>query len=167
MTCRRPGDPAVRFWRFVDKTATCWLWTSALNGNGYGVFHNPKGVRLAHRMAWTLTYGPLSSNVGVLHRCDVPACVRPEHLFLGTQTDNMRDAATKGRVRKGETHNWHRVPIRGEAHPQARLTEAIVRAIRERIAAGTITQQQLAAELGLDQSTISQIVHRKRWAHVQ
>jgi hypothetical protein len=168
MNCRRPGDPATRFWRYVQKTDTCWLWTSALNENGYGVFHNPGGERLAHRYSWLLTYGSLP-DVNVLHNCpggDNPACVNPSHLFLGNQAANMRDAAAKGRICKGDAHNWHRTPQRGESHPRAKLTGAIVRSIRERYTAGVATQVQMATEHGLGQGTVSQIVHRKRWRHV-
>lgn len=91
---------ADRFWIKVQKTETCWLW-KATTCRGYGQFWKPDGHRiLAHRMAWELTNGPISDGLFVCHNCpggDNPLCVRPDHLFLGTQRTNMRDMVAKGR----------------------------------------------------------------------
>lgn len=81
------------FWAKVDKTPTCWLWTGSKT-RGYGQF--AKGY--AHRFAWTLAHGAIPAGLQVCHRCDVPACVRVDHLFLGTAGDNIRDAASKDRL---------------------------------------------------------------------
>src|SRR4051812_9455441 len=88
-----------RFWSRVNKTANCWLWTGALDGYGYGYFYVGDGrVAKAHRMAFLLTaFDP--GELDVLHSCDNPRCVRPSHLFLGTQADNLADMRTKGRDR--------------------------------------------------------------------
>ena len=95
-----PRRPLVeRFWEKVVKTPTCWLWTAAAQG-GYGVIGDPhrKGrVLRAHRVSWELHDGPIPSGMDVLHRCDTPACVRPDHLFLGTAADNIADMFAKGR----------------------------------------------------------------------
>lgn len=85
-----------RFWPKVEKTDGCWLWTANTRPNGYGLF----GSVGAHRVAYELCVGPIPSGMYVCHRCDNPACVRPDHLFVGTQLDNMRDMVTKGRGRQ-------------------------------------------------------------------
>jgi hypothetical protein len=93
---------AERLWRRVDKSDGCWLWTGAVESWGYGYMNNrrserpPRRVRV-HRLSWELANGPIPEGLWVLHTCDTPACVRPDHLFLGTVTDNNRDAARKGR----------------------------------------------------------------------
>jgi hypothetical protein len=97
-----------RFWQKVARgdDHECWLWQASADRHGYGqiiagAYHTgsqPRPLK-AHRVAWELTYGPIPDGLWVLHRCDNPPCVNPAHLFLGTQTDNMRDAATKERIR--------------------------------------------------------------------
>lgn len=87
-----------RFWEKVSKTDGCWLWVGCLMTSGYGSFwvgpgHGKDG---AHRVSFKIAYGDFDENLYVLHNCDVKKCVRPDHLFLGTQTDNMRDCAAKG-----------------------------------------------------------------------
>lgn len=95
---------AERFWEKAEKTDEmdgCWLWRACLHvEKGYGLFQRGRhegGCVRAHRQAWLLTVGPIPPGMHVLHRCDNPPCVRPGHLFLGTQADNMHDMLTKGR----------------------------------------------------------------------
>lgn len=97
---------AERFWNNVRKTEGCWLWLGKPLSNGYGQFafggrNRMTGGKikrdLAHRMSWRLTYGEISAGLNVLHKCDVPTCVNPVHLFLGTQLDNVKDMTAKGR----------------------------------------------------------------------
>jgi hypothetical protein len=86
--------------RHVEKTPTCWLWTAKLNYYGYGHFnaYDSIGKRLgAHRMAWLLLVGPIPAGKMVLHKCDVPRCVRPMHLYIGTTQDNSRDYRERGK----------------------------------------------------------------------
>lgn len=109
----------------------CWLWQGAKRNNGYG--HLSRGRRdegyvAAHRAAWEIKYGDVPDGLCVLHRCDVPACCNPAHLFLGTLADNSRDMISKGRGRG--------MPP-GELHPDARLSDAEVTQIRTLAAAGT------------------------------
>lgn len=86
-----------RFWSKVSCSEGCWLWTGAKTEKGYGVFGIGKETDKAHRIAWRLSYGPIPKCIFVLHKCDTPACVRPEHLFLGTNQDNVNDMIRKGR----------------------------------------------------------------------
>lgn len=87
-----------RFWSKVQKSDGCWLWTASRGTAGYGYFVGLKS-RQAHRVAWELTNGkPVPSGLMVCHTCDVRACVRPDHLFLGTAKDNAQDAVSKDRL---------------------------------------------------------------------
>jgi hypothetical protein len=92
---RAPIEP--RFWAKVNKTSGCWLWTAATI-RGYGQIALNRKPAYAHRLSWELAHGPIPDGLSVLHTCDVPLCVRPDHLFLGSQQDNLTDARTKGRL---------------------------------------------------------------------
>lgn len=85
------------FWEKVSITESCWLWTAAKNEKNYGVFGIGKQTDKAHRIAWRDMKGAIPKGLFVLHKCDVPNCVRPTHLFLGTNLDNVKDMLLKGR----------------------------------------------------------------------
>lgn len=148
-----------RFWAKVSKSASdeCWLWTAARSRHGYGVIRlggAGNGNILAHRLSWELHNGP-TGGLYVLHRCDVPACVNPNHLFLGTQADNMKDMFRKGR---GE---HVRVPDhRGTRNPMARLSDEDIKEIRT--LAGQWTQRAIAARFDIDPSHVCKIVRGQR-----
>lgn len=145
-----------RFWAKVDKTDTCWLWTGQKPDDRYGGFKLSNGVQMrAHRFAWEITYGAIPAGMFVCHHCDNPLCVRPDHLFLGTPADNMRDKALK--------HRAARRP--GNANPSAKLTDADVLAIRHRRAEGELVKT-LATEYGLSLSSIGKVIHRISWKHL-
>jgi hypothetical protein len=99
-----PLSRAERFWAKVQKSDGCWLWTAAARKNGYGIFaeRRPRSrTYSAHRLSYELTFGPISSGLSVLHRCDNRRCVRPDHLFLGTARENTQDMIAKGRCTAG------------------------------------------------------------------
>lgn len=151
-----------QFWGRVSKTDGCWLWTGRLGRTGYGRFKpSPEGLVLVHRFSWQMHNGPVPDDLRVLHRCDVRNCVRPDHLFLGTQADNVHDMHAKGRARK------HRGPSRykGEKNHLAKLTDADVLEIRRRAAEGAVLGE-MARRYGVSAPTIREVVLRLRWTHV-
>lgn len=170
-----------RFWEKVDKSNDCWLWTARRNRSGYGEVGVPGDrTRLAHRVAWSLLRGEIPPGLAVLHACDTPACVNPDHLRLGTHSDNMADMVARGRqlrgasrsvvalraARRGAAH-WSaarpdRVPV-GEQASMAKLTSHEVSAIR---AAGDQSSDTLAARYGVSRTAINHIRARRTWKHV-
>lgn len=142
---------AERFWSKVDKSGECWLWIAYTNPHGYGEIRVPeKGtMQRAHRVSWYLQYGEWPT-LHVLHSCDVRACVRVDHLFLGTHADNMRDKADKGRVV---------VPV-GERSNLSKLTEADVLQIYKSIASA----RDLADRYGVTPQNVYAIRSGKSWA---
>lgn len=86
-----------RFWAKVDRGGECWLWTAGRDSSGYGSLRTGHTKVSAHRLSWQLHHGQIPPGQNVLHRCDNPRCVRPDHLFLGTQADNVADMVAKGR----------------------------------------------------------------------
>ncbi len=156
------GGPEASFWAKVQKTETCWLWTAGQFGHsGYGSFSIKMDGRThsvrTHRHSWEMANGPIPEGMHVLHRCDTPLCVRPDHLFLGSAMDNARDKVAKGRLRRGDA--------KGEANGHAKLTESDVRAIRARVAAGE-SQAAMAREFRVTAQSICDIVKLRRWRHV-
>ncbi len=139
----------------------CWHWLGAKSALGYGIL--PSGRRLgttertAHRISWLLLRGVIPSGMKVLHRCDVRRCVNPEHLFIGTQADNVRDMMEKGRGRH--------VPMFGEENPMSVLTEASVIAIRAEYRRGKISQKALSSRYKVSVMTINRAVRRQTWSH--
>lgn len=91
----------IRFWRRVAKSdGGCWLWKGSKDGGGYGTIATVRNgaPAKAHRLSWEMRHGPIPAELEVCHKCDTPACVNPDHLFLGTHQENMRDCSAKGRV---------------------------------------------------------------------
>jgi hypothetical protein len=146
-----------RFWAKVSKSDGCWLWTGSRNDRGYGNFNNNGRTVQAHRLSYELAMGPIPKGMNVCHRCDSPGCVNPDHLFLGTHLDNMRDRDAKGR----------RVAPRGEANGFAKLTEAQVIEIRERYIPYKVSLPRLAREYGVHHSTIYDIVRGVTWTRIE
>lgn len=159
----------ARFWAKVDKNGptpvhvpglgNCWIWTGAKARKGwpYGRLRTNKRWISAHRFSFELVNGPIPRGRLILHRCDTPPCIRPEHLRLGTSKDNTRDMFEKGRAA-------HAGAL-GEANSHAKLTEQQVIAIRQRFHRGELIRR-LALEYGLGVSAISSIVNGRTWKHV-
>lgn len=162
-----------------EPNSGCWLWIGAdATCYGYGKILGPDGRAggsiYAHRASWLLHFGEIPDNLWVLHKCDVPCCVNPDHLFLGTHSDNMQDCARKKRnamQRHPESshfkeHRYH--PNQGEKHRSAKLTGDKVREIRLRYSKAHHTGQQaaLAREYGVGERTISAIVRHQTWKHI-
>lgn len=95
-----------RFWALVQKTTTCWLWRGSMLPKGYGLFRitSPRSKVLAHRYSYTLKHGCIPPGLMVLHKCDNTSCVRPGHLFVGTNQDNVDDMVRKNRHQHGDKH---------------------------------------------------------------
>lgn len=136
----------------VDQATGCWLWTGSLT-KGYGSIHTVSGVpAYAHRVSYALhNPGVSMSGLVVCHRCDTPRCVNPEHLFLGTPQDNMRDAWDKGRIKLPKQRSL------GERHRNAKLSDKEVAEIRDLSRHGR-SFASIAKQFEVSPSTISQIV---------
>lgn len=153
MTTRAKKPVAERFWLKVHKTDGCWQWTGAIDGKGYGRIWVEPRLQTASRVSWFLNTGQWPGGMFVCHHCDNRACVRPDHLFLGTQSDNLRDAYNKGR---------HAPPSSaGERNCHAVLTEASARRIRE--LRGEKTASELAVLFRVSKSTIYHVLSGYTW----
>lgn len=148
------GQDVLRFERKFVKSDGCWNWNAVHDKNGYGQFRLLGRTERVHRIAYVVYVGPIPPGFSVLHTCDNPRCVNPQHLWLGTQADNLRDMANKRR----STY--------GERNPQAKLTVANVLRIRELYRRGRQTQQSIALIFGVADSAICNIINGKRWGHI-
>jgi len=155
---RECRSPEFLFWRNVNKTDSCWLWTGTVQQAGYGEFRsgrNRKDRRIsAHRFSYELHFGPIPSGLCVCHRCDNPPCVNPAHLFLGTNAENTLDCVAKNRNAKGERQG------------HAKLTAAAVLDIRSEFASGTVTKTALAKRFGVTVQAVWLILNGKNWKHI-
>lgn len=167
------------FWARVDKTESCWLWTGPTNGR-YGRI----GRRTyAHRVAYEIAHGSIPPGMFVMHTCDTPRCVNPEHLTLGTAAENTADAVAKGRLATGARHGSRTKPEsvprgarhgsktlpwrfkRGSLKKGAKLNDAQIREIRKRSDTGA-SRASLAREYGVTTTVIRKIALRESWRHV-
>ena len=138
--------PAKPFWDYVDKSGSCWEWTGSKCSKGYGNAWINGSYIGAHRASWEMTNGSIDKGFHVLHKCDNPACVNPDHLFSGTNADNVADKLKKGRQ-------------------QSKLNADQVKVIKRNI--GSVSQAKLAEWFGVDQSLISRIKSGQLWSRVE
>ena len=145
-----------------EPNSGCWLWLGAVHGRmGYGsvTVSNPRRTEQAHRLAWREYFGEIPRGMLVCHRCDVPTCVNPSHLFLGTPSENSMDCARKNRnVAQCKRH----LMARGARHGRARLTQHQVLLIRS----DSRSNAQIASEFGVSYQTVGRIKSGELWSHV-
>jgi len=164
----RPRIPLQkRFESFVDRSGECWMWTGETDQNGYGVLLvtlglNKRKLQRTHRLSWEIYRGPIPDGQCVLHKCDTPGCVRPDHLFLGTQAENLKDMWGKGRGRDAVETASH-----GEKSHMARVTAEIVIEIRRRYAAGenpSVIHKDMQIPISIH--GVKAICGRRTWKHL-
>lgn len=149
-------DVLTRFWAKVDKSGDCWVWTGA-KSSGYGSFRVGDSVKTAHRVAWEMVRGPIPpgdhhGTTCVCHTCDNPVCVNPDHLFLGSQADNVADRDRKNR----------RAPPNGSKNGRTSLCESDVLLIREMDHPRSV----IAEWFGISEQAVYRIRTRNTWAHI-
>lgn len=155
----KPLITGASFWDKIipEPNSGCWLWVGHLHRLGYGVIGRYGKAWKAHRWSWEINKGTIPRGKMVLHTCDIRCCVNPDHLFIGTQDDNMKDAARKGRIRTGDK--------RGSKNGGAVLTEGKVLEIRKLYSEGWM-QSDLYRKFKVSPMAINRVVHRKAWNHV-
>lgn len=142
---------------FIDPHTGCWLWQGAKERRfGYGKFRHNGVSKNAHRASWELFHGPIPPGLFVCHTCDVPGCVNPDHLFLGTSDDNNKDRASKNRT----------VTRQGEANNKAKLSECDVIQIRQLWLDG-FSGTDIAKLYPVNHCAIYDILNNKTWRHVK
>ena len=137
--------------RYQTDEKGCWLWIGGTNQDGYGAFAR-YGEKRAHRVSWVMHRGPIPAGMHVLHTCDVPGCVNPDHLFLGTHQDNMADLRSKGRA----------YGAKGEANFGAKVTEDQALTIMR----DSRTCEQIAQEYDLTATSVDNIRNGKTWSYL-
>ena len=150
-----------RFWKYIKKTPTCWLWVGrSKNEWGYGVIGlggRNAGKERVHRLSWMMHNGAIPPGLFVLHKCDVPACIRPDHLFLGTAADNMKDCLSKNRINRSQRTT-------GEKHYNHKVSLNDVIEIRRRRSGGEFLKT-IAADFNITVSAVHSIAKGKNWKH--
>lgn len=149
-------QPEDRFWRYVKKVDNgCWEWLGCLSKNGYGVFSVPhipgeNKHSYAHRFSWELHFGSIPEGKVICHKCDNPSCLNPEHLFIGTQKDNLADMVKKNRGAHGERNG----------NTKLKEEEVI------RIFKWEGVKKRIAEEYGISYQCVYDIKRGRRWARV-
>lgn len=150
----RLGTVEQRFWRKVSKTDGCWIWIGSRDRKGYGRISINRAPFLASRVSWEIHNGQIPDGLCVLHHCDNPPCVRPDHLFLGTVADNSQDALNKGRV------------LRGERIFGSKLHVEDVKQIKQLLREGHHYQWEIADMFGVTRKAVGEIKLGNNWKHI-
>lgn len=148
------------FFKRVLKTSTCWIWTGYFNSTGYGYMwiKRFKINRLAHRVSWSIANSkPIPKKMYVCHSCDIPSCVNPDHLFLGTPKDNVQDCIRKGRKDVGNK--------KGSNHPKSVFKEKDIIKIRKLLMNGNKIAP-IAKKYRVSYQAIHSIKNRMTWKHI-
>jgi hypothetical protein len=149
-----------RFWPRLVPNGECLEWSLSRTDFGYGrVFVQGAGVVRAHRVAWVLTVGPIGEGVQVLHACDNPPCCRPDHLFSGTQADNIRDAIAKRRF----SFPPHKP---GDKNGASILTEAEAWKVKQLLGDGILSKAEIARCFEVSPSAVADIDKGRSWGHL-
>lgn len=138
-----------------EPNSGCWLWVGQINTRGYGTLSKDGRRTLAHRVSYELHKGPITDGLLVCHKCDIPLCVNPYHLFLGTYSDNMYDSASKGRHCYQNYKNT-------EKRKSTRLSMALAEDIRKQYASG-VRITDIAKSLKVGWTTIHSVVTDRAW----
>jgi hypothetical protein len=141
--------------RVSPRTDGCWIWTGLVRPDGYGATRYEGKEQSAHRVAWKLFRGKIGPGLSVCHRCDVRACVNPEHLFAGTPAENAHDMRSKGRDKRGEKHG------------SAKLRLDQVRRIKAMLGEDKMYMTEIAREFGVSETTIRAIRIGKTWREAE
>lgn len=145
----------VRFWKYVMLTSNpdkCWEWQASKYPNGYGRIWVDEAVRIAHRVAWKITYG-VYPILDLLHSCDNKGCVNPNHLREGTNAENLAEAAERGLMQRGEDR-WN-----------AKLNPDLVRLIR-RLHSEGVSEAKIARQLRRGRGTVGAVIRKVTWKYV-
>jgi len=139
----------------INKTG-CWIWHGhRSHGYGYIWVYEKKHTISVSRAIWLLKKGPIPDGLFICHKCDNPACINPDHLFLGTNEENIQDMIDKGRNAKGEKHG------------NSKLKVESVRTIRSMAKSHIATHEQIAKQFSISVSLVNAIIYKQRWKHVE
>lgn len=141
-----------------DDDTNCWEWTAATNKSGYGRIRIDDVLRYAHRVSYRIHVGDLDDGAQVNHRCHNPRCINPDHLYSGTQKDNIEDAIEQGEFLESKP--------RAQDNPNTVLTEEQVREIRQLYRETDHTQRSLASKFDVSKGAIQDVLERKSWDHL-
>lgn len=186
ITLTFPPQAIVNFNQRICKGSPddCWIWIGDTGSNKYGYFSLQGRRYLAHRIAYFFEHPSDSQNLLVCHKCDNPSCCNPNHLFLGTDLDNNRDMVSKGRncsaerfsailkerAARGDRNGSRTHPekrLRGENHPASKLLPNQIKEIRRCYSNKEATMQSIADRYHLGLGTVSRIIHRLTWSHIE
>lgn len=148
----------IEHYSMPEPNSGCWLWLGGLDRAGYGKVWIAGRTMAGHRVSWLAFKGEIPRGLFACHKCDMPSCVNPAHLFLGTAADNNADAATKGRNCTGRPNPR----VWGERNGHARHSEETML----RVIAATGTQVGIAKRFGVSPSAVNQAKRGVRWAHL-
>lgn len=138
----------------------CWLWIGAVDRKGYGQMNRENiGHKIAHRFSWEYYIGPIPDGLFVCHKCDIPSCVNPDHLFLGTAKQNTEDSIRKGRMFTKK--RWDNRPM-GNKHGMSKLSEDDIPEIRR----DSRPLREIGSDYGVSGTTIFRIKKRETWGYI-